>query len=164
MRKRRETGNDCAKRGQRRRAARFHQSFPCTDLDGYFPEALRPPHPSPKAGHEAAFPSFLYFERDLRGPSGVSSTPVSSEEPRASARGFFYRKSHSTWGLSALKPPWPFIPAVPSGAAFWLFHVKNVGHSQDQEGAAKLATACARGFTFPHFMQSGPCMLKKPAV
>jgi hypothetical protein len=44
------------------------------------------------------------------------------KEPRASARGFFYRKSHSTWGLSALKPPWPFIPALPSGA-FWLFHV-----------------------------------------
>jgi hypothetical protein len=42
MRKRRETGSDCAKRGQRRRA-RPHQSFPCMDLDGYCREALRPP-------------------------------------------------------------------------------------------------------------------------
>jgi hypothetical protein len=55
----------------------------------------------------------------------ILSGLLRSQEPRASARGFFYRKSHSTWGLSALKPPWPFIPALPSGA-FWLFHVKLV--------------------------------------
>ncbi len=80
MRKRRETGNDYAKRGQRRRAARFHQSFPRMVLDGYSREALRPPQPAPKAGHQAAFPSFLYFERDPRGPSGVPSPPVSSKK------------------------------------------------------------------------------------
>jgi hypothetical protein len=37
------------------------------------------------------------------------------EEPRASARGFFYRKSHLTQGPSA-KPPWPFILALPGRA------------------------------------------------
>jgi hypothetical protein len=71
--------------------------------------------------------SFPHFERAPRPPI---RNPASSEEPRASARGFFYRKSHSTWGLSALKPPWPFIPALPSGA-FWLFHVTPLtGNSQ----------------------------------
>jgi hypothetical protein len=38
------------------------------DLDGYSHEALRPPYPLTKAGDEAAFPSFLYFERDRHGP------------------------------------------------------------------------------------------------
>jgi hypothetical protein len=45
MRKRRETGKDSPRRGQRRGAAGFRQSFPCTDLDGYSREALRPPTP-----------------------------------------------------------------------------------------------------------------------
>jgi hypothetical protein len=69
MRKRRETGNYYSIRRQRRRAARFQQSFPCMALDGYSPEALRPPHPSPKADNRAAISSFLYFERDTHGPS-----------------------------------------------------------------------------------------------
>jgi hypothetical protein len=64
--------------GQGRRAARFHQSFPCTDLDGYSQEALRPPHPPPKADDRATTSSFLYFERDPHDPSFVSGTPVSS--------------------------------------------------------------------------------------
>jgi hypothetical protein len=68
MRKRRVTGNDSARRGQRRRAARLHQSFPCITLHGYSREALRPPHPSPKAEHRAATSSFLYFERDPHTP------------------------------------------------------------------------------------------------
>ncbi len=45
MRKRREIWNNYTKRWQRRRAARFHQSFPCMVLDGCSREALRPPHP-----------------------------------------------------------------------------------------------------------------------
>jgi hypothetical protein len=68
-----------------------------------------------------------------------------SEEPRASARGFFYRKSHSTWGLSALKPPWPFIPALPSGA-FWLFHIKvAIMMVINKRGAASYAYSVAQG-------------------
>jgi hypothetical protein len=68
MRKRRETGKDSASRGQRRRAARPRQTFPCFALHGYSREPLRPPHPSPKADHLAATSSFLYFERDPHGP------------------------------------------------------------------------------------------------
>jgi hypothetical protein len=68
--KQRETGKYSATRGQRRRAAQQHQSFPCIALHGCFREALRPPHPSPKADHRAAISSFLYFERDPPGPLG----------------------------------------------------------------------------------------------
>jgi hypothetical protein len=71
MRKRSDTGKDSARRGQRRRAARLHLSFPCFTLHGYSQEALRPPHPSPKADHRAATSSFLYFERDPHGPAGT---------------------------------------------------------------------------------------------
>ncbi len=76
MRKRRETGKNSARRGQRRRAARLHQSFPFFVLHGYSRKALRPPvpppvgpHPSPKAGHRAGTSSFLYFERDPHAPA-----------------------------------------------------------------------------------------------
>jgi hypothetical protein len=75
MRKRRETGKDCASGGQRRRAAQLHQSFPCFTLHGCSREALRPPvlppvgpHPSPEADCGATTSSFLYFERDPHGP------------------------------------------------------------------------------------------------
>jgi hypothetical protein len=68
MRKRRETGKDSASRGQRRRAARLHQSFPSFALHGCSREPLRPPHPSPKADHRAVTSSFLYFERDPHVP------------------------------------------------------------------------------------------------
>jgi hypothetical protein len=83
MRKRRKIGIDPARRGQRRRAARLHQSFPCFALHGYIREALRPPHPPPKADHRAATSSFLYFERDPHGPDIHSR--VGTEE-RASRR------------------------------------------------------------------------------
>jgi hypothetical protein len=51
MRKRRETGKDSAKREQRRRAARLHQSYPSSAFRGYSREALRQPHMSPEADH-----------------------------------------------------------------------------------------------------------------
>jgi hypothetical protein len=72
MRKRRETGKDSARKGQRGRAARLHQSFPCFPSHGCSREPLRPPHLSPKADHGAAASSFLYFERDPHGPGGHS--------------------------------------------------------------------------------------------
>jgi hypothetical protein len=68
MRKRRETEKNSANGGQRRRAARLHQSLSYFAMHGYSREALRPPHPSPKADHRAAISSFLYFERDPHGP------------------------------------------------------------------------------------------------
>jgi hypothetical protein len=68
MRKRRETGKNSANGGQRRRAARLHQSLPCFALRGYSREPLRPPRPIPKADRWAATSSFLYFERDPHGP------------------------------------------------------------------------------------------------
>ena len=50
------------------------------------------------------------------------STINPSEEPRASARGFFKEKAILNFILSVLKHMWPFLPALPSGAS-WLFHV-----------------------------------------
>jgi len=48
------------------------------------------------------------------------------KKPRASAQGFFQRKSPFDLGGWVLKPPRPFIPAFPS-EAIWLFHVKLDG-------------------------------------
>jgi hypothetical protein len=78
MRKRRETGKGSASRGQRRRAARLLQSLPCFALHGYSREPLRPPHPSPKVDPRAADSSFLYFERDLHGPSEISCSDIAA--------------------------------------------------------------------------------------
>jgi hypothetical protein len=96
MRKRRETGKDSASGGQRRRAARLDQSFPCFALHGYSREALRPPvpppvgpHPSSKAEHRAATSSFLYFERDPRGPDIHSWVGIGT------AHGAWYKEKQS---------------------------------------------------------------------
>jgi hypothetical protein len=53
-------------------------SFPYIAWDGYSREALRPPHPPPKADHRATDSSFLYFERDLREP-GIPSREGTEE-------------------------------------------------------------------------------------
>jgi hypothetical protein len=72
MRKRRETGKDSATRGQRKRAARVHQSFPCFALHGYSREAL-----SARLTHDL---KLITGQRSLRF-SILKETPVALRNP-----------------------------------------------------------------------------------
>jgi hypothetical protein len=92
MRKRRETGKDYAKRGQRRRAAWLHQSLLCFALHGSSRKPLRPPHPSPRAAHRAATSSFLYFETDPHDPSGSPCSDIAALRDRLPAGGWVVQR------------------------------------------------------------------------